>query len=63
MRALLVLLCGCNAASSAPPAPAPADVPVALSSPAPKRPVPRVGDPAAAGRVIAAQGTRAPASA
>jgi len=55
MRALLVLVCGCTAASSAPTPSAEPDVPAPASSPAPKRPVPRVGDPAASGRVIAAQ--------
>ena len=59
MRALLVLLCGCNAASSAPPSPPPVGVSPAHSSSAPgaatARPVPRIGDPAATGRVIAAQ--------
>jgi hypothetical protein len=54
MRALLVLFCGCTSASSAPtPAPS-ADVPAPPSSPAPKPP-PKLGDPAAPGRVVGAQ--------
>lgn len=55
MRALLVLFCGCTAASSAPTPSAEPAVPAPASSPAPKRPVPRVGDPAAPGRTVAAQ--------
>jgi hypothetical protein len=54
MRALLVLLCGCSSASSA-PTPTPAAPPAPPSSPAPKPPAPKLGDPAAPGRVISAQ--------
>jgi hypothetical protein len=53
MKALLALVCGCTSASSA-PTPAPADVTALPSSPAPKRPVPKLGDAAAPGRIVAA---------
>ncbi|HWO20801.1 MAG TPA: hypothetical protein VNO30_18670 [Kofleriaceae bacterium] len=57
MRALLVLICGCSSASSAPTPPDPAAVAPSPSSPASSpapTPAPKLGDPAAAGRVIAA---------
>ena len=61
MRALLALLCSCTSASSAPTggtsdSAAPA-LPAAISttsSSAPRAPAPRLGDPGAPGRVIAA---------
>ena len=58
MRALIALLCGCTSASSAPPPGAAigsAAPPAATSSSAPSAPkLPRLGDAAAPGRIVAA---------